>query len=302
MIATATAHAHLDLPHSLALARACLNGPLALAFDADDPLRLDLPPLLGADSGGLSPQALRAVAALYFQAELEQAGVIPVAELLVEARLQQAFGSVRVAEKLEAFAQRGRGRWYDRAHRQQLFARLFGTGPAATNDAGATVNREFEQRLAGLCLALARYAADLRFSSGASSGSEAAVRTAAVGLLSNLAPRQFGNTLIAGRLIQEELQAAIDLLNDPEVGALFGVRGLWPTLRQILGDQAPDLQRLVDRAQAGLRLIEWLAAALPQLTNSAGPLPLPEPSIFASAATWLQATGLDPAAAGGRAA
>ena len=75
------------LERSLLISSACLNGHLASMALANghDPLRLNLPPLLSGEENGLTPSetALRAMAAIYLQAELEQTGLIIVAEALV---------------------------------------------------------------------------------------------------------------------------------------------------------------------------------------------------------------------------
>ena len=136
----------LPLGESLALARVALAG------------RALLPPAGGTGAGFDAP-TLDALGTLYLQAELELAGVIPAAEALAEARTSLDLPNERVAERLERFAQRQR-EWFDAASRNQLFARVFGTGPAATNDGGGIVNRDFEQRLVALCSALVRSADD----------------------------------------------------------------------------------------------------------------------------------------------
>ena len=160
----------------------------------DDPLRLDLPNLVR-DAGALpSADAVRILASLYFAAELEQAGVVPIAELLAGQRDSLDLHSYASAARLDEFASHEHG-WYDQAGRAGLYARLFGMGPSATNEAGALVNREFQSLLASLCNALAQYGV-------ATAGSvvlESAVSQAAYGLLSNLGPRALGNTQLAAR-------------------------------------------------------------------------------------------------------
>jgi hypothetical protein len=295
---------HLRLRRSLALAKACLwSMPTALAITPDsDLLRLNLPPLLA--SGGetsLTPQALRVMAAMYLQAELEQAGIIPVVEMLVQARASLPLRSASAARKLEEFAQRSSD-YYDRGHRELIFARLFGTGGAATSDQGSSINREFQQVFATLCSALLRYADDLSWGQQPGPTREASLRHAALNVLLNLAPRQFGNTLIAARLIGEQLQRSIDILSDPGIGAHFLSRGLWDTLRKILGAQTPDLGRLTTRGQTGLHLLNWLAAAIPALSDArtSRPLVATNDQAFVWAAQWLEATGLASGSTTGR--
>jgi hypothetical protein len=313
---------HSQLHRSLALAQSCLYPPPgALALEEssgqDDPLRLNLPALF---NGGVlpTPQAVRVLAALYLQAELEEAGVIPLAETLAAQRSRLDQLGLRAAQKLENFALHARD-WYDRPSRQLLFARLFGMGPAANRSDERAANHDFQQRLAMMCYALIRYAQAYEWGALPGAQREASLRMTCLALLSNLGPRQFGNTLIAGRQIQAQLQLAIDLLDDEQIEALFQSRNLWDTLRKAFGPVAPDIQRLVTRGQSGERLLAWLAEAMPRLSveeSPSDPTPARTPGWLASsppaqpeqktaaslvppgspvfnwAAAWLQASGL----------
>jgi hypothetical protein len=261
---------------------------------APDPLRLNLPPLLNREDGVTPTEtALRALAACYLQAELEETGIIPVAEALARIRDTLSLTSALAAQKLEAFAQHGR-EWYAQDERRDLFARLFGLGPEATLGAD-DVNRDFQQRLASFCLALARYGQTLRRNGQPGPMREAALRQTATHLLLNLGRHRRGSTVYAARRIQAQLQQATDLLQDPQIGALFQARGMWDLLRRVLGDGTPDLGRHLTRGQSGQRLLHWLASILPKLQapNGSSPLP-PRSSVYVWAAAWLQASGIDP--------
>lgn len=254
---------------------------------------MDLPPLVdGQGFGAPSAQALRVMGTLYLLAELEQAGIIPTAELLVEERNWLPVTSVSAAEKLDRFARRVHN-WYDQKNRDRVFARVFGLGSATEADAQTLVNHDFQRLFASMCLAIVRYGRAARWGPPGAAY-EASLRQAARALLANLASRQFGNTLLAARAIKEQLDAAIDLLSDPGIGTLFRARGLWDTLRKILGPQTPDLGRHVDRGQSGLRLLTWLASVRERLWATDGrALFSGDVPVFSWAATWLQATGIE---------
>lgn len=285
---------HYRLDRSLLLANASLNGQVHALSNGSDPLRLNLPPLLD-DSAGMMPSAsmLHAMAAIYLQAELEQTGIVVVAEALAQMRASLGLRSRTAAQKLEDFARQQRD-WYDREQRHQLFVRLFGIGDITPESRGFEVNRDFQQRFASLSTRLLQYAEDYRWGQQPGPARETTLRHAAKAVLFNLGPRQYGNTVIAGRKIQEQLQAAIGILQDRDIAGLFLGRGLWDTLRKILGDQTPDLGRLNARGQSGQRLLTWLALALPELRQSTPTRPLlPARSpAFVWAAAWLQATGM----------
>ncbi len=284
-------------------ARPTLHAGLALAADsvgpsadgvpvADDPLRLDLPALHPGASDLPSPSTVRVLAGLYLAAELEQAGVVPIAELLAEERYSLNLASYEAAAKLEDFATHERD-WYDRAGRVQVYARLFGIGSAATNDAGALVNREFLSLLAALCRALARYAD--ASPTGYVVGLEASARVSAEALLANIAPRALGNTLLAARRLGDQVRQAVDVLRDPAIGALVGARTLQQTIVNILGNDAPDVQRLIDTGLNGQKVLLWLADASPRVGDAVPHVPLVTDGdpVAVTAALWLHAAGLD---------
>lgn len=258
-----------------------------------DPLRIDLPPFGAGEGGAPTVAGLRGMSALYLQAELEQAGIIPVAELLAREWGSLDLTSNEAAELLEEFARRSRD-WYDRDGRDRIFARLFGLGRMAGETAGAA-NRGFENRLASVCLSLVKHGDGWRFGEQPSASRDAGLRHAGRALLADLAPRESDNTLLAGRRIQQQLQLAIEVLQHPAIGALFGARGLWDTLRRVLGADAPDFARVLDRGQSGQRIMLWLADVLPQVVDPADTKQLlqADSPLYRFAASWLEASGLE---------
>jgi hypothetical protein len=279
------------LASSLAIAQRGIFAPPDGSYGGDG-LRIPLPPLPA--GGGTLPSAasLRATAALYLQAELEQAGVIPLAEQLADSRGSIDFLSVEAAEKLEAFAERQRD-WYDRRRREMLFARVFGLGGVTAAEARTASNRGFQQLFAAMCLALVSASERGQWGEVVSTRGEAALRVAAMDLLANLGPYQYGNTQPAARLIHEQLQKAIEILDHPGVSAAFQARGMWDTLRKAFGQEAPDFGRLVTRGQSGMRLLNWLADVLLQLNGiRRRALTGPDAPVVRWAASWLQASGV----------
>jgi hypothetical protein len=268
-------------------------GPAAVDVPAaDDPLRLDLPALHSGPSDYPSAATVRVFGALYLAGELEQAGVVPIAELLADERYSLNLASYEAAARLDDFATR-RHQWYDRDGRVQIYARLFGIGPAAMNDAGALVNREFVPLLAGLCRAVAKYA-DAGYGNAGYGGLEAGAQIAAEAVLANIAPRALGNTVIAARRLNDQVRHAVDVLRDQSIGALFGAHTLQQVIVSILGKDAPDVQRLIDSGLAGQKVLEWLAEKVPGIadTRAHGPLLTFGDPIAVTAALWLHAAGL----------
>jgi hypothetical protein len=257
----------------------------------DDPLRLDLPSLGPGSGEAPSPAMLRVFGSLYLAAELEQAGVVPIAELLADQRDTLNLTSYEAAAKLDDFATREL-HWYDSAGRVQLYARLFGVGPGATNDGGTLVNRDFVPLLASFCRALAAYA-QLSPGFGSVAGLEATLQESAQGLLGNLAARALGNTQLAARRIEDQVRHAVEVLRDPPICALVGARTLQETIINILGKDAPDVQRLIDAGTTGQKVLVWLADALPRLTAERHiPIVTPGDPVCVTAGLWLNAVGM----------
>ncbi len=289
----------IHLADSLALVQAALR-PYAVVVQPD-PLRLQLPPA-GYGGGVTLPDAgaLRVLGALYLYAELEQAGIIPVAEVLAENRDTLTVNSDEVAGKLNAFAHKGPV-WYDRPHRSMLFARLFGTGAGASNDAGTLVNRDFERCLGAFCLAVISSTASASLPGYSlyrtnSQLQDAHLMQSAMDLLTNLGARQFGNTLLAARAVHEQFTLAVEILNHPALQATFQAHGLWDVLLKIIGDPSPDFARLLHRGQDGQRIIEWLALALPLAGRVSARMPdiSPQSPIAIWGAGWLDANNMLP--------
>jgi len=252
-----------------------------------DPYAIDLPPVLdGAGLSSITPETLRALAALYLDAELEQAGLPFAAELLADHRMELPLASAEAARALEQFALLRREH-YNRQQRDVLYARLFGLGAAAS---GSASNNDFQRRLAAFSQAVLRQAEPPLYG-GSQAMRDSAVRWASQQLAANLAARPYGNALMAGTRLQAYLHAAIELLTHPALLRDFAVPGLWPLLAKLFGAATPDQGRFVSRGQAGLQLLQQLADWLPLLGN---PMPLP-PATTASqsaAAQWLAASGL----------
>ena len=282
------------LGESLALAAAAL-GPSTAVTNQPGGLRLDLPPLGFRPAGALPDAgALRVLAALYLYAEHERSGIIPVAEVLADARYSLPVRDTRAAGKLETFARKA-PQWYSRAERSALFERLFGLDSSAGSAVG---NRDFQRVFAAFCLSITALASAGRWGQTSGASEEAHAAAACLELLSNLGQRQSGNALIGARVIHDQLASAVDLLTDPAMLTSFQAQGLWDLLRRIIGDQPPDFGRLSTRGQSGQRLLEWLASALPQLSRTPPRVPpaATQSQVATWAAQWLDATGILPAA------
>ena len=275
----------MSLQLSLALAQQYLDR--APAVPPRDPYAIDLPGLNdGSGPSVILPDSMRALAALYLDAELEQAGLPFAAELLAQHRFELPLQNPEAARVLERF-ERLRRDHLNRQQRDSLYARLFGIG-AAAGESGS--NNDFQRGLAALAQAVLRQA-EAPLYGGSVAMRDSAVRWAAKQLAANLASRPYGNAVAAGSRLQSYLREAIAVLTHPGLLSHFAVPGLWPLLSRLFGAATPDQGRFVTRGQSGLQLLQQLAEWIP-LLNRPTPLPTASSAAQTAAAQWLLASGL----------
>jgi len=154
-----------------------------------------------------------------------------------------------------------------------VYARLFGIGAGATNEAGALVNRELcrsSLAVPGGC-AVRR---DLSVTTRRHCSLDAGARTTAAMVLTNLAPRGLGITLLAARRSRIRCGGPVDSCAIRRSQSRRGARTMQQTINQIPWPGAPDVVPRTDplRARRAGRA-EWLATALAahRGTNIDGP-------------------------------
>ncbi|MFI5896823.1 hypothetical protein ACIA5D_42655 [Actinoplanes sp. NPDC051513] len=278
------------VPSLLAIERASRRTAPAAAALGDDPFGLVVPPLVPPAEAEIDAATLETLAGLYLLAEVEQTGLPAAAELLVAERLALDLRSADAARLLEETADASR-EWIPRAAREQLFARVFGTGPGAAV-AHVPANTEFVPVLAGTASAIAAHDRATLLG-GPLTATRSQLTRAAARLRANLAPRQHGNTLLAtGRIAAQARQAAA-LLSHPGILALVGGMSAWDVVRATWpDDERPDIERLVALGQSGQAIVTWTGSP-PEAIGD------PPESVRAAAASWLAEAGLtEPALAG----
>ncbi|WP_140628261.1 hypothetical protein [Methylibium rhizosphaerae] len=271
---------------------------------ADDPLRLALPPLPSPTATAPQREVLTAYAALYLQAELEEAGVLPTVDALTEQRHALALRERPAAEKLDRLARTARD-YPTRSERAAVFARLFGLGTAAVRHLQGAANQgpfggwgsedgtrlDFQQRLLRFATAVVR--ADLerqrgaRPSTGSQAGpiSQAAWRAAAQELLALVATAPAGSLVQWARRLHARILQAFELLGDEGLMRQLGSRSAWDSLAKLLPeDGAPRRDAAARRGAAGQQLLRSLADAFDA--------ELPDAESVQAALRWLIASGL----------
>lgn len=264
-----------SLSHALAVhARWLAIGPSGMALALNLP-SFDLPPLPvgGASGRSLTPDQIRAYAALYYYAEIEATGLMQVAELLPAERDTMRITDAELYRKLEDLAREMRGEWYSAERRSLLFRAMLGIGEATSiHSALDPFTRTFTE-----------VEGELRRSGGATSFRiQAAVEMASQALLSFMAGRAAMGLERAAAILNRQLRRVIDLLSSPALLSMFRVNSLWALVRQIAvpmpGGRLPDLGRAVTRATSGSTCLAWLAEMAPGTT--------PPPAVLLAASNW----------------
>lgn len=220
-------------------------GPAALGV-------IDLPPLRG---GRMVDAQVRVSAVLYWAAELEAAGLLPFVEALAEgvatgAVLEPLGGAVHELVRLW----RGREQRLGGAERRALFVRLLGDSQAAAR--GEAVE-PFLAQLAETLRAIGRTPPAM---STAALEARAVVQAQELGSL--LSARGVGMAGFAARDVVQQVRTALGILRNADVARALGGGGPWMIVAQLaprfLG-RTVDPQRHLDRAQAGMRIMSWIA-------------------------------------------
>jgi len=280
-----------DLSRSLRRIRALLSPSRSLGWQLDLPDLgdLTLPPVQG------SPEdraRLRAVAALYFVAEIESTRLLACVDML--ARLLVSGG----LEAEPSDSGRGLIAWHRSREqriateeREALFGRLFGKpyGPDLAPEGTRNVGFESD---------MIEFASVLAEAVGNSAGGPlqpsdlARLRVAATALSADLLDGAGGIASLAADETTAAVREAISVLRDPGLQQWGGGTSIWGIVRRATRTYLQvdvDIASHAARAKSGLTLLAWLADSLAAL-QGAGPLETPPPDLAGVALEWLQAT------------
>ena len=245
---------------------------------------IDLPALRG---GRLVDAQVRVSAVLYWAAELEQAGLLPFVEALAEGvatgAVMEPLGAA-VHELIRFW--RGREQRFTGAERRALFARVLGGGPGAA--AGGEAVEPMLAALVETLVAIGRQRADL-----GTGNLEARAVVQAQELGSVLSARGVGIAGFAARDVVAQVRAALGVLRSADVVRALGGGSPW----MIVARHAPRLlrravepERHLGRAQAGMRILGWIADEAARL--DAGAVRIARGAqVLHDAETWKAATG-----------
>jgi hypothetical protein len=266
---------------------------------ADDPLRLALPALPNPTATAPQREVLTAYAALYLQAELEEAGVLPAVDALAAQRNGLALQDRGAAQKLDRLAFSARD-YPSRDERAAIFARLFGIGQGTVRGLQPSspplggwgrhdgARLDFQQRLVRFATAVVRTDLERQRSGTAASPaliSQGAWRAAAQELLALVAAAPAGSLVQWARRIHQRSLQAFELLGDAGLMRQLGSRSPWDSLTRLLPEEGVARRdAAARRGAAGQQLLRSLAAVFD--------VEVPEAEAVQAALRWLSASGL----------
>ncbi len=235
---------------------------------------IDLPSLT--TPGRIAPPQLRAAATLYWCMCVEEAGLLEFVDALADAVWDGRF-DLPIGDAGSRIAQYRRDRnehRFDANERKAIYERLFGDA--------TEFPAQWRSLIDGLC-DLGTMALDI-----GTAQVSARIAVAAQTLAQGLSDRAVGIVGFAGREIVDHVRTALALLHDPELVRALGGGGVWQIIRlhapMLLG-RSLDPSAAIDRAQAGLTILEWVAGRATSLEAGALVVGRGDPVVQA-ATTW----------------
>lgn len=270
---------------TLALGERLLAAVEAFALQCEALGDIELPPAVGAES---DQAVLRALAALYFAAELEETRLLSAVETLAGVFVSGGLpGNLGPAAPMLAEFWRKRQERFNEAQRCAIFAHVFGyvNGPSLATP-GHGSNAAFETLLFDL-------AEDLTPENPATPNADLQIRMSARQLAANLIARGGGITVFAAGDLLSAIKTALEILKQPAIQHAVGANSVWLAVRSLAQsylNEQPEIGAHTVRAKAGMLLLAWLAEALPRLEQTSTPLISASNQVIGAAFSWLQAT------------
>lgn len=233
---------------------------------------------------------LRAIAGLYFAAELDAGGLISAAEALAGmsgAGVPFALGGA--AAEVAHFWQ-GRHTRATSGERAALFARLFGsdTGVGSADHPG---NDAFETDMIELAESLYKLDESASNAQWGGVAQQARVRSAATHVVDGLTAAASGLTVFMAQDLIATIKAAFAIFHHDDLRLALGARDVWGAIAgalRIARLSAANTALHASRAGAGMTILSWLADAAPHLGATGGPLVMLDHPVIPAAIDWLQ--------------
>ena len=223
-------------------------------------MKLTLPPL--ARPTGIEPQHVLAAGVIYVAYEFEQLRLFAVTDRIVELWQQGTLPLSRgtAGRALSRYSQDAPNRLTE-SERRSVYARVLGNGSERQDP---HVNREFNDLWVRFVSAVSAYQREPRARKpGTRRISQVEVAKRARDLATNLSLHGYGIGYYVATELQEQINAAVNVLSLVEIRSAFGARDMWQVIDHVAAHElggAVNTARYRTLATSGLEIIRWLSA------------------------------------------
>jgi len=263
-------------------------------------ISIDLPDLEDKSQADIITDNVRAVAAVYFAAQLEDLKFFQVADKITEQFLggmvpiSRSTGSEAVYKYYREATQR-----FTEHERRSLYARTFGFAQGAVDE--PMPNRDFNDLWVRFCSSVSIFDRERALTGMRKSVTAPELFKNARDLGVNLSLHGYGIAHFAAVELQATIKSLLQTMSYPDVLQAYGVIDVWQLVERVSGlylGGAANSVRQRTMAQTGSRIILWLADKSRQLSAPAGTIDLgtaPHPKeteLVTAVERWLAVTGM----------
>jgi hypothetical protein len=258
-------------------------------------IAVDLPDLEERVQADIIKDNVRALAALYFAAQLEDLKFFQVIDKVTEQFLS---GMIPISRSVGS---EGIFRYYRDAEdrfteteRRSMYARAFGFAQGAVDE--PLPNREFADLWIRFCSSVSIFDRERALTGMRRSISSPELFKNARDLAVNLSLHGYGVAHFAAVELQDTVKSVLKTLSYPDVLQAYGVLDVWQLIERVSGlylGGAANSVRQRTMATAGSKIILWLAEEAQQLSSSTGHIDIPKNApIIGYVERWLAVTGM----------
>ncbi|HET7500204.1 MAG TPA: hypothetical protein VFK02_04350 [Kofleriaceae bacterium] len=261
---------------------------------------VDLPDLEDRAHADIIKDNVRALAALYFAAQLEDLKFFQVADKITEQFLAGMIPISRSAgsEAIFQYYRDAEDRFTE-TERRSMYARAFGFAQGAVDE--PMPNREFADLFLRFVASVSIFDRERVVTGVRKSVTPTILFKCAADVAQNLSLHGYGVAHFAAVELQDTIKFLLKTLSYPDVLQAYGVLDVWQLVERVSGlylGGAANSVRQRTMAQAGSQIILWLAEKAKQLSAPAGTIDLgtterpKETQLVGYVERWLAVTGM----------
>jgi hypothetical protein len=252
---------------------------------------IDLPDLEAGTDADIIIDNVKALAAIYFSAQLEELKFFAVMDKIVEQFMNGTLPIKRstAGDPLYRYHREAQIR-INEFERRGLYARSFGVAQGSIDE--PTPNREFSDLWIRFISAVSIYGREMSSTELKRVSQEQVFKTAR-DLAVNLSLHGFGLAHFAAIELQNLIRFVKETLSNADVLAAYGVRDVWQLVERVsnmyLGGAVNGVRQRT-MATSGANIMKWLANSAPNLITAYGTVNV-DRELISQCEAWLAVTG-----------